>query len=257
MELTIDINGKILFFKTKDLYFYQGPQDMKGCAVARFHYISTVVDVPGFKRAEKPCVEIDLRPDSDKIWGGISPAFRKSINKGQRANATIQVNEDFEGFKSMFSEFMKAKGFGSRLSTGTPSIEEMRKGTLISAKLHDELVCGNLYLEGEEGSVLWVSASKRLFKEHEDAKSIGDLNKLIHWMEMTRSKEKGLRYFSLGTIWPEAEASKDSMKESLNTFKFRFGGETVMKYSYEKNYSWLYTAMFNSYNRLVKIRKHN
>jgi hypothetical protein len=250
MDLTVEINGKVLFFKTKDLYFCPQPHEVDGCAFARFHYCPQADDVPGFTRFDQLSHVIDLEQDGSKIWSGINSSTQKSIKKAERMGADIHVNDGIEEFKSLCNEFITTKGFGSRLSEGTPPAEEMTKAHFISARMDEEMVCGNMYLESEDLAVLWISASKRLSVTSEQAKVIGDINRMIHWIEMCRAKDNGLRTFSLGTLWPPEVADADKAKWTLNNYKMRFGGETVMRYGYSRTYSRLYSIMLSTYTRM-------
>lgn len=250
MDLSVEINGKVLFFKTKDLYFCERPHEVEGCAFARFHYCPQADDIPGFTRFNQLSHVIDLDRDSSKIWGGINSSTQKCIKKAEKSGVDIHVNDSLEEFKSLFLEFKTAKKFGSRLSEGVPPTEEMKKVHFINARIDGELVCGNMYMEGEDSAILWISASKRLSVTPEQAKVIADVNKMIHWMEICRAKEKGMSSFSLGTLWPSEVADADKMKWTLNDFKMRFGGERVMKYGYSKNYSRLYSTMMSVYARM-------
>jgi hypothetical protein len=247
MDLTVEINGKVLFFKTKDLYFSERPHEVDGCAFARFHYCPHAEDIPGFTRFDQLSHVIDLGQDISNIWGGINSSTQKSIRKAEKMGADVRVNDGVEEFKSLCNEFIATKGFGSRVSDGTPPAEEMTKAHFISARVDGELVCGNMYLENENLAVLWISASKRLSVTPEQAKVIGDVNRMIHWMEICRAKENGLSSFSLGTLWPPEVADGSKEKWTLNNYKMRFGGEAVMRYGYAREYSRLYSTLLKMY----------
>jgi hypothetical protein len=248
MDLTVEINGRVLFFKTKDLYFCERPHEVEGCAYVRFHYCPHADDIPGFTRFDQLSHVIDLERESSKIWSGINSSTQKSIKKAEKMGADIHINDSIQEFKSLCNEFITTKGFGSGISEGTPPAEEMTKAHFINARIDGELVCGNMYLESEDLSVLWISASKRLSVTPEQAKIIGDINRMIHWMEICRAKENGLSSFSLGTLWPQEVADASKEKWTLNNYKMRFGGEASMRYGYAREYSRLYSTLLKMYS---------
>jgi hypothetical protein len=253
MQLGVEINGKVLHYKTKDLYFCDEPHDVSGCDVARFLFCPNAVHAPGFILLDGLTSVIDLTCDIDKIWNAIDrKSTRHPIIRAEKLDVDIKINQNYEEFQYLFKEFKRAKGFGSIMNPGAPPVEEMKKGTLISATIDGSLVCGNLYLEDDATSMLWISASRRLFENPETAKRIGDINKMIHWVQICRSKENGLTSFDWGGLWQDEEVAVDRQKLTLNNFKIRFGGKPTLKYHYFKNYSRIYGTIFSTYARIVK-----
>jgi hypothetical protein len=103
MNLTIEINGKVFLFKTKDLYFSERPHEVDGCAYVRFHYCQHPNDIPGFTRSDQLTHVIDLDRDISKVWGGINSSTQKSIKKAEKMEwisasmTTWEISKSYAG----------------------------------------------------------------------------------------------------------------------------------------------------------------
>ena len=126
----------------------------------------------------------------------------------------------------------------------------MRKyGTLFVAEYDDEILCGTFYLEDHSSINAWIGASRRLDVDKDKIKSISAANRLNHWEAIKYAKEKGIKEYNFGGLWPEEKANKDKTKDGINLFKLSFGGEKVIRYNYYKNYSKFYNLAYNLYKK--------
>jgi hypothetical protein len=104
----------------------------------------------------------------------------------------------------------------------------------------------------------WLSASKRFVADPSKKKIISLADRLIDWEIIKYAKEKGIREFDLGGIWPEEEAAQDIVKKGINDFKLRSGGKVVTRYLYQKTYSKTFSLVSNFYGlkNLAKTSKY-
>ena len=79
---------------------------------------------------------------------------------------------------------------------------------------------------------------------------MGRANRLIHWKTITYAREKGIKEFDFGGIWPEEQATQDQLKYNVNSFKLSFGAEVLPCYTYQKVYSPAY-RLAQSLNALI------
>ena len=121
-------------------------------------------------------------------------------------------------------------------------------GTLFTAVYGGETLAGGIYLENKSIIKALIGASKRLDVDKNKRTLVGYANRLLDWEVIKYAKEKGVKEFDFGGLWPEEEAEKDQKKKGINSFKLGFGGEIKNRYSYHKIYSKSYTLIYNLYN---------
>lgn len=236
------LDRKLLLFRVKEIHFADKPHDVDGCDRVCFLFCKGKFDVKGFTRRQSLTLVTDLTEDLDTIWRILRRTCRYEINRALREGIKIRINEHYEEFYHIFKSFMsQKKGFGLPFGIGLPGLNTMKRcGTLFTAESQGEIIGGQIYLQGETIFRSSVSASKRLEAEKEKAVKINRANRLLYWEAIKYAKEKGLREFDWGGIWSEEEADRDKSKHGINLFKRSFGGETVLRYSYEKVYSRTY-----------------
>jgi hypothetical protein len=248
--LTKIIDKRISTFKLKGIYFSDQPYDVDGCDAVTFHFCKNKVDIEGFTVVESPTSVIDLTHDFNTIWKNMDrKSTRYSINRARRDGIKFRINEDYAQFYQINRGFTQRKGFVSLFGIGTPKLTAMeRYGTLFTAECDGEILGGHLYLEDDDNILLWISASKRLEVDKGKATLIGNANRLLHWEAIKYAKERDIGEFNWGGLWSSDEADKDERKRSVNSFKLSFGGEVVVRYSYQKVYSRVYKIGSYLYN---------
>lgn len=184
---------------------------------------------------------IDLTQDLEEIWNRMDKTCRYKIRRAEREQIQIKFNQDHQEFYDISLQFQKEKGFGSLFSLRHPDLDTIReKGTLITMYYQNELLGGHVYLEDQDNILMWISASQRLHVDKEKAALISRANRLLHWEAIKYARQKGIKEYDLGGIFPEEEASRDEGKKNENFFKLSFGGQSVQRYQYEKSYSLLH-----------------
>ena len=248
----LNIDKKILMFNIREVHFSEYPFDMDDCDFLKFNYCKNKVDVEGFTRKNQYTIIIDLTQDLDTIFKNMKKEVRYKINKAQRSGVIIRKNEDFDKFFKIYRHFIQKKGIKSLFDifgVGSTSFESMkRNGTLFVAKHNDELLIGTLCLEDDSHIEAWLGGSTRFNADSNKKKIISYADRLIDWEIIKYAKEKGIREFDLGGIWSEEEAAKDIVKQGINDFKLRSGGELVTRYSYQKIYSRPFSILNYFYN---------
>lgn len=253
------IDKKMFMFDIKEVHFSKNPFDIEGCDFLIFPYCKNKVEAKGFICYKKLTSIIDLTENLDKIWQKIDrKSTRYSIKRAEREGIKIRINNKYDQFFQIYKKFLQKKGLNSLFEVfgvGIVPLDTMKKnGTLFVADYNGEILGGILFLEDEFNIEAWVSASKRHEIEKKKYVLVGCANRLIWWEAIKYAKEKGIKEFDFGGLWPEDEAEKNPEKKRINSFKLRFGGEVKPGYSYEKGYSktlhlayYLYHLKMNSF----------
>jgi lipid II:glycine glycyltransferase (peptidoglycan interpeptide bridge formation enzyme) len=246
------IDKKILTFNIKEAHFSDQPVDIENCDFLNFHYCKNKLSVDGFNRLIELTNVIDLTQDLDTIWNKMdNKNVRYWINRAQREGIKIHINQNYDEFYKIYQSFIKKKGiksFFDMFGVWSTSLESMKKhGTLFIAEYNGEILAGTLYLEDDTYIEAWLGASKRLESDKKKKTLAACANRLLDWEVIKYAKNKGLKEFDLGGIWPEEETKKDIKKQGINNFKLGFGGETVTRYSYKKIYSKTYALLYHLY----------
>lgn len=239
----LEIERKRYVFKTKEIWFSDYPYDVDGYHSVIFRACKNEIEMNGFNHEDFNTLVIDLTQDIKTIWQAMSKSScRYPINKAINQGVKIVIDREYESFRDLNRSFRLIKGIG-KLDLDT---ELMRKyGTLIVAKMDDELLAGQFYLK-DEYNIRWlVGASKRLEAGREKATLIGNANRLIIWEAIKFAIEHGLKEYDFGGYY--TEKVRDEQKDRISFFKKSFGGKLITHYIYRKDYSRIYKQIKNIY----------
>jgi lipid II:glycine glycyltransferase (peptidoglycan interpeptide bridge formation enzyme) len=234
-------------FKIKSIWFSDYPFDVKNCSYVIFYGCKNDIDLKDFTKEEFSTLIIDLTQELDQIWGNMSKYNRRDINKAKKNGFEIEINRNYEEFYEINSQFRENKGIGSF----SIPIEFMKKyGTLFTAEFNGKIIGGHFYLEDENNMSCVIGSTSRLGVSKEEARLMGDANRLLLWEAITYAKNKGIKEFDLGGYYTGKEP--DPQKESINKFKDSFGGQLTTHYIYQKNYSKIYKLARNAHQLITQ-----
>jgi len=235
--MVLEINRKIFIFKTKEVLFSEFPYEIDDYHSVFFRSCKNKVDLPGFEREDFTTLVIDLSSELDKIWENMQKkSCRYEIKRAIREGIQIRLNKDYEEFYEINRLFRKNKKLPGLTDL---DLEFMKRfGTLFTAELNSEIICGQLYLEDTNNIIWLIGASKRLEVSKEKAILIGCGNRLMIWEAIQYAKNKGIKEFDMGGYYTRSE--KDEQKEKINIFKKSFGGRLITNYNYRKDYSIIF-----------------
>ncbi|WAI01213.1 hypothetical protein [Methanogenium organophilum] len=244
----LEIDQSAYGFKWKTIWFYDHPYDVKGYDSVNFYQCSQDVEADGFSKQEFSTIVIDLTLDEDELWKNMGrSSCRSAINKARNSGVTIKINEGYEEFYALNSNFRKYKG----LPRYNLSIEYMKNYcTLFISEYEGDILGGLLYLNDRDYFRGLLGASKRLDDCYNLKKNlIGNANKMIIWNAMLHAKSCGKRFFDMGGY--STEKVTDEEMEGINRFKKSFGGDLVTYYHYQKDYSKIFSLakkVYESFN---------
>lgn len=232
----LEIDSSRFIFKTKKIWFSEVPFDIPGYDGIAFFECTRDVDVKGFSKEEFTTIVIDLTQDLETIWEKMHKnSCRRLIDRARKEGVVIRVNQDYETFIDILSEFRKLKG----LSENKINVEFMKKnGTLFLSEFKGNILGGIFCLKDDKNFRALISGSRRLEEDVIIHRLIGDANRLIIWEAIKYAKERGIINFDLGGYYTGKEA--DPQMEGINKFKSSFGGQVMTHYIYQKDYSMIY-----------------
>lgn len=247
----LEIESKKYGFKTKTIWFSEGPFDVSDYDRVVFHACTKNVDVEGFYKQEFTTSIIDLTQDLDTIWKNMSKSScRSAINRAEREGIDILVNQEYEAFFDINEKFRMAKG----LPSYNVDIDFMKNyGTLFISMIEGTILGGQLYLNDGNHMRWLLGASKRLEATDNMQSLISAANRLKIWEAIQYAKNAGIGEFDMGGYYTGKKA--DPQKEGINIFKRSFGGDIVTHYIYEKDYSIAYTLAKKGYEKYKAIRQ--
>lgn len=220
-------------FKMKTVYFADRPFDVDGVDWVNFQHVKAKVDAPDFERTEKVNAVVDLKKGPDHLWENMSSKCRTDIRKSENDDIEIEVNENFEEFIRLNSEFRKEKRlppvFEYYLRPPLPDF-----CSLFTAKHAGSIVGGILFIKDDREMYAMLAASKRLAVDKEAAQLIARATRRLWWHAVGWGSEQGLSLMDLGSYPAKGSESKE---EGVGEFKRRFGAEPVNCYDYRKLYS--------------------
>jgi hypothetical protein len=233
----LEVDDSKFIFKIRKIWFSDVPFDVTGCDGVAFYECIKDVDIKGFSKEKFTTMVIDLTPDLDTIWGNIHRnSCRRGIEKAIKDGVVIRVNQDYDAYFNLHSEFRKLKGWSK---PNTIDVEFMKKnGTLFLSEYNGEIIGGQFYLGDDKNFRALIGSSRRLEKNSISPRISGESNRLIIWEAIKYAKEKGIVNFDLGGYYTGKDP--DPQKEGINKFKDSFGGNVVTHYNYHKDYSKLY-----------------
>lgn len=231
----LEVDNSKFIFKTKQIWFSEVPFEVSGYDGVTFYECTRDVDLKGFSKEVFTTIVIDLTQDLDTIWKKMDRTCKKYISFAKKNGVTIRMNQDYDTFSMINSEFRKAK----RLSEYNLDIGFMKKnGILIVSEYEGNLLGGQFYINDGKNIRGILNSSKRLEETGSKNKIISSASRLMIWEAICYAKEHGMSTFDMGGYYTGKES--DPQKEGINRFKDSFGGQVVTHYIYQKDYSLLY-----------------
>lgn len=240
------IENRFLMFKTYTIWFCEAPFEIDGASGVTFMSCPIKVDLSGFNRREQTTIVFDLSKSIDALWKDVGKTTRQRIKKAEREGVEIHVDKGHEEFIGLNDRFRKLKG----LAPHSVSPEYMQQyGILFTAVLGDELLAGCFNLSDRMNMRGMIGATARLEVEPERQGLVSNANRMLEWEMLKYAKEKGMDTYDLGGYYTGDLPDHEKIK--INEFKNSFGGELVVRYDYQKDYSPLLKGIRTARGALV------
>ena len=173
---------------------------------------------------------------------------RNEIKRAKKEGVVIKVNQDYDTFFTINSEFRKLKG----LPAYNVDVEYMKKnGILFCSEFQGKIIGGQLYLSDGKNIRWLLSASRRLEENSNIGRISGNANRLMVWEAIKYAKDGGMNIFDVGGYYTGKKP--EPQKEGINMFKNSFGGKLVTHYIYQKDYSKIFSLVKWSHLNYIKL----
>lgn len=201
------------------------------------NYMQRPARADGSDCEEFHTIIIDLQQHSDQILEAIKKDTRYEIRRAETKDmlTSAWIVPDMEiatQFCDFYDSFAQTKGL-SAINRERINLYA-RSGNLglsnVAAEAGDTLVWHAYFQTGNRARLLH---SASLFREAQDSafrSMVGRANRFLHWHDMLKLKEMGVKQYDLGGWYP---GSEDQERLSINKFKQEFGGEGVVEYNAE------------------------
>ncbi len=186
------------------------------------------LDHLGFRAHRRIEFSVDLTPDSEELWGGLSGSHRRKIRKARKHSLELVVSSEPSALRDMrklqVASTERRIQRGESIATSDDShFQELGSGYM-------EQGLGRVFLVVEDGKPIsaafftvfrdealyvWGGSSDRGFSTNAPA--------LLFWSALERLRGEGVRLFNLGGTPAEA-SDPESESHGLYRFKKGFGG---------------------------------
>lgn len=229
----LEIDKKKFIFKLKEIWFADSPFDYKNADRVIFRECKANLDLKDFLKTEFYTLVIDLNKSLEEIWKDMDKSScRYRINRAEREGVKIKIIDDLRQFEAVNDNFRRLKG----LSITKDLTVYKDFGIIFMAYYKDEPIAGQFYIFDDKNFRWLLGASKRLEADKKLASIIGCANRMLIWEAIKYAKEVGIKEFDLGGYYK----GSDKKIIGINTFKEGFGGNEVIHYIYQKDYSLIY-----------------
>lgn len=182
--------------------------------------------VPGTYSFPSYTVCLDLGLEPDELLGNMHKQTRYKIRRAEKDELSTEIDlqpgpDKLEQFCAFHNRFAEHKGIPQ---ANQARLESMRAaGQLVLSRALDARAQTLVWLSGLRtcgGLRRITGASVR--HTAEDSNLVGRANRYLHWKEILKCRELGVRIYDLGG-WYAGDT--DQAKLSINVFKNGFGGE--------------------------------
>jgi len=217
-------------FKVYHRWLYDHPATSDAGRLAVYYQCQSVRPVFGFHREAKFTIITDLKPAAESILAQFEKNTQYEVRRAMKDGVQFEVVVERSEFHNFFGEFALSKNLpameGRQLAAYWPNL--IVTGALLDVKwaaMHSYLYDGH-----KKRAVLLHSAS--LFRnegESQKRSMIGRANRLLHYQDMLRLKERGAELYDFGGY---AKDTQDPDLAGINDFKAGFGGVIIEESNY-------------------------
>jgi len=200
------------------------------------------VDIVLYRQREAPIADArttpfltmvtDLSAEADAIAENFGKDCRYKIRRaetkdGLRMEFITDPESRLGEFRAFFDAFAKQKSFWPCDHQWLLAACKARQLVLTSASQNGEALVWHAYLMS--GKAAWLQYTGSCFrnKENDYRALVGRANRWLHWKEMLRFKETGIRRYDWGGLFEDETVPENA---GINKFKKDFGGQQVRTY---------------------------
>jgi lipid II:glycine glycyltransferase (peptidoglycan interpeptide bridge formation enzyme) len=159
---------------------------------------------------------LDLSPDLDEIRASLSKRWRRQLKKGEKVAFEVVVGTDpalFAEFRELFETFVEWKEFevehGPRFHEAVHAALPEEARYLILLSRHEGVLAYGLVLAQTGDTAVYVLGATN--PELRDFRP----GHFLHWRGVEELKQRGLRWYDLGGIDPDANPGVYEFKAGM------------------------------------------
>lgn len=221
-------------FLSYSIRWYDPEPNFELIPITVYYQVPVLLNNKYFKREEFWTLLSSLDKSDDELLLEQNSTNKTQIKQARKLDLQIRTGT-FENFLPFFNDFSQDKGISGTTQSKLQSFgrDALEISEVVNSQgkvlaMHANLIDKNIFR-----SRLIHSASAR-FTEELDASLVGRANRLLHFENLIRYREMGLKYYDWGGI---AKNSNDPVKVGINRFKEAFGGQEVCEYHYYPFYA--------------------
>jgi len=200
------------------------------------------VDIVLYRQREAPIADArttpfltmvtDLSVPEDAIVEKFGKDCRYKIRRaetkdGLQLEFITDPESRLEEFQAFYDAFAKQKSVAPCYPQWLLAACEARQLVLTSASRNGEVLVWHAYLTS--GKAAWLQYTGSCFrdKENDFRALVGRANRWLHWNDMLRFKEMGIKRYDWGGLFEDESVPENA---GINGFKKDFGGQQVRTY---------------------------
>ncbi len=178
---------------------------------------------------------VDLNQTTEEIFSGIQSAARTEIRSFLRNQSFDHEilqhlsSRDLKHYIDLFNDFAKFRGIRRAERSRLHAYNSAGILALSFIRQHNNYLCVNFYrLTKERATNLHSFPLKHTLGERYSQSHLGRAHRSLHWLDMMRFKEAGVRWYDL-CGWYAGNSDKALL--GINRFKEQFSSYRVREYS--------------------------
>ena len=200
------------------------------------------VDIVVYRQRETPIADArttpfltmvtDLSAEADAITERFGKDCRYKIRRaetkdGLRMEFITDPESRLDEFRAFYDAFARQKSLEPADHKWLVAACKARQLVLTSASQNGEALVWHAYLTS--GKTAWLQYTGSCFrnKENDYRALVGRANRWLHWKEMLRFKELGIKRYDWGGLFEDESAPE---RAGINNFKKGFGGQQERTY---------------------------
>lgn len=177
--------------------------------------------VPPIARGWAQDAWVDLSKDQDALFADMRVDNRYQVRRAEKMRDRFEIVMNTEAaradFLSLFNSFARSTGKLPPLKPHQLN-EYLPHADVFVLYWEDQPTCGRLVLRDEESrTALMMFSGTRRLERGANTKTVGLLNRYLHWHEMITYRAAGMEEYNFGGVGPKTP--------SHNDFKMSFGAQ--------------------------------
>lgn len=225
----IRINGRAAVYG--EVWYDEEPPDDSGVDIVL--YRQREAPIADAQTTPFPSLVTDLADGEDAIGAGFGKDCRYKIRRaeakdGLRMEFITDPESRLDEFRAFYDAFARQKSLEPSDHQWLVAACKARQLALSSASQNGEALVWHAHVMFGNTAGLLYSGSYFRNKENDYRALVGRANRWLHWRDMLRFKEMGIKRYNWGGMFEDESVPE---RAGINKFKRDFGGRQVRSYN--------------------------